>query len=115
MKLKWLGFVGVVALSCFFLGSQAQEIDTGGANNPEESLSVSIDVDPFTSVQVCTPFNILVAPSSGNYSLEATADPSVLAALSAAVFNGTLQIETQGTFSTNQTIQFTVWYLLFPN
>ena len=65
-------------------------------------------LDAFTGIQVCLPYNVVVAPSTGNHSLTIEASLDVLQALSATVSNGTLQLQTDDDFVTDQPIKLTV-------
>ena len=64
----------------------------------------------FTSVQVCTPFNVLIAPStkSAQYSLSVVGDAAVLPAVSSAVKDGVLTLQSNGSFSTQDPVKVTV-------
>lgn len=71
--------------------------------------SVSEDVDPFTSIQVCLPFNIAIAPGGpDNYTIVAVAEDSVLEAISFDVVNGTLELSTDGDFNTTGAVELAV-------
>eukprot|EP00884_Botryococcus_braunii_P011468 jgi/Botrbrau1/20321/Bobra.0006s0004.1 len=65
---------------------------------------------PFTSVQVCTPFNILIQPSvsPNGYQLELEGTPAVRSAVRAQVVNGVLALESSGSFTTNNVIKVVV-------
>lgn len=62
------------------------------------------NLDPFTQISVCTPFNVVVQPGPG-YALQIAAEASVKNALRATVAGGTLSLQTSGAFSTSQPIQ----------
>ena len=76
-------------------------------------------LQPFTTIRVCTPFNILVAPSQDGgtpYAVYADADQGVKNSLNATVTGGVLTLATavapatQQVFSTAQPIKVTVTY-----
>ena len=77
---------------------------------PTADLPIAIvPVEPFSTIQVCAPINVLVIPAnSTNYTVTAQAEPSVLQSLVAVVQNGTLQLQSSGNFSTNTTISLQV-------
>lgn len=77
---------------------------------PTADLPIAIaPVDPFSTIQVCAPINVLVIPAnSTNYTVTAQAESSVLQSLVAVVQNGTLQLQSSGNFSTNTTISLQV-------
>ena len=73
------------------------------------ALAADQTLPAFTSVQVCTPFNVVVAPSRGNaYTLSVEADPPVVPAVSAKVSNGVLQLESKGAFRTQNPVKVVV-------
>ncbi|BDA44399.1 hypothetical protein COCOBI_05-5830 [Coccomyxa sp. Obi] len=67
-------------------------------------------VQPFNSIRVCQPFNVLVSPSSqaNQYQIVLDADDSVGRALQASVSGGVLSLGVSGRFSTNNPIKLTV-------
>ncbi|KAK9832261.1 hypothetical protein WJX74_004765 [Apatococcus lobatus] len=67
------------------------------------------ELDPFTGIQICLPYNVLIAPSAGNHSLTIASSLDVLAALSATVTDDILQLETDDDFITDQPIKLTVF------
>ena len=73
---------------------------------PSAALPIAVvGVQPFSTVQVCAPVNVLVVPSNGtNYTVTGQADSSVLQSLVPVVANGTLQLQTAGNFSTNNIV-----------
>lgn len=70
---------------------------------PSAALPIAVvNVEPFSTVQVCAPVNVLIVPSnSTNYTVTGQAEPGVLQSLIPAVANGTLQLQTSGNFTTN--------------
>ena len=64
----------------------------------------TINLEPFSSLSVCTPFNIAVQPGPG-YALQIAADESVRNALRATVASNVLSLQTVGAFTTSQPIQ----------
>ncbi len=73
---------------------------------PSAALPIAVvGVQPFSTIQVCAPVNVLVVPSSGtNYTVTGQADSSVLQSLVPVVANGTLQLQSAGNFSTNNIV-----------
>ena len=67
-----------------------------------------LELDPFTGIQICLPYNVLIAPSSGNHSISIQSSLNVLAALNLTVIDGTLQLQTDDDFVTDQPIKLTV-------
>ena len=52
-------------------------------------------LQPFTSINICLPFNLLIQPSrDASYAIVVDADPGVLEALNASVANGALTLST---------------------
>lgn len=86
--------------SLLLLASLAAALGAAAAQAPVRELP------PFSRVQLCVPFNVLVSPSTRPpaYGIQVEADPAVAAALTAAVSGGTLQLESGG-FSTPSPIQ----------
>ena len=76
------------------------------------AASVTKDVQPFNSIRVCQPFNVLVSPSSqaNQYQIVLDADDSVGRALQASVSGGVLSLGVSGRFSTSNPIKLTVKY-----
>lgn len=70
---------------------------------PSAALPIAVgNVEPFSTVQVCAPVNVLIVPSnSTNYTVTGQAEPGVLQSLIPVVANGTLQLQTSGNFTTN--------------
>ena len=70
---------------------------------PSAALPIAVvNVDPFSTIQVCAPVNVLIVPSnSTNFTVTGQAEPGVLQSLIPVVANGTLQLETSGNFTTN--------------
>ncbi len=66
--------------------------------------AVTLQLPIFSRIQVCAPFNIVVAPNA-SYSISAVAESQVLGAISATVRNGTLDIETTKSFETQAPIK----------
>lgn len=73
---------------------------------PSAALPIAVvGVQPFSTVQVCAPVNVLIVPSNGtNYTVTGQADSSVLQSLVPVVANGTLQLQSAGNFSTNNIV-----------
>lgn len=71
---------------------------------------VAKDVQPFKTIRVCQPFNVLVSPSSqaNQYQIVLEADDSVGRALQASVADGVLSLGVSGRFSTPNPIKLTV-------
>lgn len=108
MRLALLWLVGLASRASRTSGQQS-----GPAPAPISSIEGAFveeesELDPFTGIQVCLPYNVVIAPSPGNYSLTIEASLDVLAALSATVTDDTLQLETDGDFVTDQPIKLTV-------
>ena len=74
------------------------------------AASVTKDVQPFNSIRVCQPFNVLVSPSSqaDQYQIVLDADDSVGRALQVSVSGGVLSLGVSGRFSTSNPIRLTV-------
>ena len=66
--------------------------------------AVTVQLPTFSRIQVCAPFNLVVAPNA-SYSISAVAESQVLEAISATVSNGTLDIETIKSFETKAPIK----------
>jgi hypothetical protein len=98
--IPWSKFALVTAVACAALG--------GGDAQTAETRTLP----PFTSVQVCTPYNVLIQPGTGAnanaYQLVLDADPAVRTATKATVTNGVLALESSGTFQTSNPIKITV-------
>lgn len=64
----------------------------------------------FNNIQVCVPFNVLVAPSKDatTYAIEVNADQQVKDAIKASVSGNTLNLESSGSFQTNNPIRVTI-------
>jgi len=71
---------------------------------------VTKDVQPFKTIRVCQPFNVLVSPSSqaNQYQVVLDADASVGRALQASVSGGVLSLGVSGRFETDKPIKLTV-------
>ncbi len=67
-------------------------------------------LEPFTTVKICTPFNVLIQPSSGNeqYQVLLDADKDVQSALQATVTRGVLSLGASGHFTSSQPSKLTV-------
>lgn len=79
--------------------------------SPAAALPIAaVQVEPFSTIQVCAPINVLVVPSnsSNNYTVTAEADTAVLQSLVAVVQNGTLQLQSSGNFNTSNIISLQV-------
>ena len=77
-------------------------------------------LQPFTTIRVCTPFNVLIAPAQDAgtpYAVYADADQGVKNSLNATVTGGVLTMATaqaaatQQVFSTDQPIKVTITYV----
>ncbi|KAL3144747.1 hypothetical protein ABBQ38_001868 [Trebouxia sp. C0009 RCD-2024] len=77
---------------------------------PAAAMPIAVvTVDPFSTIQVCAPVNVLIVPSnSTNYTVSGQADPGVLQSLIPVVANGTLQLQTSGNFTTNNIVSLQV-------
>ena len=64
----------------------------------------TINLGRFTSVSVCTPFNVAIQPGPG-YAVQIAAEAAVRNALKATVSSGVLSLQTSGAFATSQPIQ----------
>ena len=65
----------------------------------------TMNLSPFSSVQVCVPFNVAVQPGN-DYAVQIAADQGVKDAFKPTVGSGgVLQLQTQGAFTTTQPIQ----------
>ena len=66
-------------------------------------------------MQVCTPFNVLIQPSSsaGQYQVLLDADAAVQQALQASVAGNVLSLGASGRFETSNPIKLTVRWSLF--
>ena len=64
-------------------------------------------LQPFTSISVCTPFSVLIQPSSGAgiYALVVDADTGVAAAVNASVVDGVLTLSSAGNSPTTISFQ----------
>ena len=67
-------------------------------------------MEPFGTVKICTPFNVLLQPSSGNgqYQVLLDADKDVQSTLQASVTNGVLSLGASDHFTSSQPIKLTV-------
>lgn len=87
--------LGALAWSLLALGASAQDYTT-------------INLQPFTDVQVCVPFNVAIQPGP-SYAVQIAAEQAVKDVFQAAVANGgVLQLQTSGGFTTSQPIQVIV-------
>jgi len=81
-----------LAVCLFALGAAAQDYTT-------------INLNPFTNVQVCVPFNVAIQPGP-SYAVQIAADQAVKNAFQATVGSGgVLLLQTNGAFTTTQPIQ----------
>eukprot|EP00884_Botryococcus_braunii_P022190 jgi/Botrbrau1/8655/Bobra.0087s0009.1 len=72
--------------------------------------SVSEQVDPFTAIEACLPFNIAIAPGRpDNYTIVAVGESPVLDSINFSVSNGTLQLSTDGDFNTTGSVELAVF------
>lgn len=77
------------------------------------ALARDVSLPAFSSVRVCTAFNVVVAPARrpslpSQYTISIQGDTPVLSKVSAAVKNGTLTLQSNGSFSTDKPIKVTV-------
>lgn len=101
-----------LACTCLLLASPAAAQVTFAAGSEEAAApgpspavsAVTLQLPTFSRIQVCAPFNIVVAPNA-SYSISAVAESQVLGAISATVRNGTLDIETTKSFETQAPIK----------
>lgn len=65
---------------------------------------------PFTSVVVCTPFNVAIQPSvaANPYQLQLEGPPAFRSAVVSQVVGGVLRLEASGSFTTNDVIKVLV-------
>lgn len=65
---------------------------------------------PFTSVVVCTPFNVALQPSgaANAYQLELEGPPAFRSAVKSQVVGGVLSLEASGSFTTNNVLKVLV-------
>ena len=67
--------------------------------------TTSLQLEGFSTIQVCLPVNVLVVPTSSRQStFTAGAEPAVLQALSASVNSGVLYLQSSGTFNTSNVV-----------
>lgn len=64
----------------------------------------TINLDPFTQISVCTPFNVAIQPGP-DYAVQIAAEAAVKKVLEASVSGGVLSLQTNGAFTTSQPIQ----------
>lgn len=104
--------VGVVGLAAAPAAAQINFPDTSTvpAAAPAAELPIAVvGTQPFSTVQVSVPVNVLILPSNGtNYTVTGQAEPSVLQALVPVVANGTLQLQSTGNFTTNNRVSLQV-------
>lgn len=79
-----------------------------------ERIETTRDLDSFTAIRSCVPFNVLVSPGPDDvtYALIIDAEPEVAAVVSAAVNDGVLALSTTGGFNTTRAMKVTV---VMPN
>ncbi|KAK9865682.1 hypothetical protein WJX84_000242 [Apatococcus fuscideae] len=114
MQVRRTPHLALASLLAMLLASSARSQATAPAPAPVSALEgpfveEDIQLEPFTGVQICLPYNVLIAPSDGNYSISMEASLDVLAGLTAKVTDGTLQLETDADFVTDQPIKLTVF------
>lgn len=63
--------------------------------------------EPFSSVKVATPFNVLIVPSRG-YGATLDADGSAVGAVGYSLEGGVLTVATDATFKTDHPIKLTI-------
>ena len=102
MLLVLLWLVGVASLAS---GQSSAPAPAPVSSIEGSFVEEQFELDPFTDIQICLPYNVAIAPSTGNHSLTLEASLDVLAALSATVTNDTLQLETDDNFITESTHQ----------
>ena len=109
-------FLAVTACVAVFVVSPAAaqiafpQTSTTPAAAPSAALLIAVvNVEPFSTIQVCAPVNVLIVPSNGtNYTVTGQADPAVGQSLIPVVANGTLQLQTAGNFTTNTIVSLQV-------
>lgn len=68
------------------------------------------DLEEFSGIRTCLPFNLLIKPSKGEYSLTVDSDESIESAIKADVSAGVLELTTKTGFNVSQPIK--VWVSL---
>lgn len=68
------------------------------------------DLGEFSGIRTCLPFNLLIKPSDGEYSLTVDSDESIDKAIKAEVSAGVLELTTQTGFDVSKPIK--VWVTL---
>lgn len=85
------------------LRMDAPGLETGGEEDAPETRALQ----PFHTLQIKVPFNVLVAPSL-KYQLTLEAEPAVRASVVADVSEGSLSLGTSAPFSTTKPVKVTV-------
>ena len=86
----------VAAVVCLFALNVAAQ---------SEAQYTTINLDPFSNVEVCVPFNVAIQPGP-DYAVQIAAEQAVKDAFKATIGSGgVLQLQTQGAFTTTQPIQ----------
>lgn len=73
----------------------------------------SRQLEAFSGIRTCLPFNLLIKPSSGEYSLTVDSDKAIDTAISSEVSAGVLELTTKTGFNVSQPIK--VWVTLPSN
>lgn len=92
-----------------------QTSTSGPASTPQQPAAVTlpsttITLQPFSTVALCAPINLLIAPNStaNGYAFTVSAEQGVVPNIKAEVGpSGVLAITASGPFTTNQTVQLT--------
>ncbi|KAL4440439.1 hypothetical protein ABPG75_003440 [Micractinium tetrahymenae] len=91
-----------LSAACCLLAAAAQPL-------PAPLQRQDVSLPPFVEVDLCAPISTLIVPNTtGGYWLTIEAEPSVIPALSYAVVNGALHLETQQGLNTTRPIKLTV-------
>ncbi len=101
-------FLSLSYLSCSAYGQVPAPAPAPISAEEGPLVEEETELDPFTGIQICLPYNVLVAPSTGNYSISIQSSLDVLAALNTTIADDTLQLQTDGDFVTDQPIKLTV-------
>ena len=81
-----------------------------------QAAMLTKSLQAFSTIKVCTPFNVLIQPSSGHgqYQVALDADSAVEQALQASVTGNVLSLGASGQFKTSNPIKLTVrWIFLW--
>jgi hypothetical protein len=102
-------FLCLLALAALLLAAPARSQQSNGASTASDGSSAPIqELPPFSRVEACVPFNVLVQPSSSGqgpaYGLQVEAETQAANAIQGTVQDDTLQLQT-GSFTTTQPIK----------